>query len=163
MKPAPGSVRAFDRERLNDDTTILKLWVVFCRAHSALGEQDGKNLSLHGITRGEFGVLDALYFKGDLLLGQLRRSLLVTSGGVTFLVDRLENRGLVMRLRSPEDRRAVIASLTEEGKLFFERIFPIHVRGLRSALSGLHESERDDLLRLLKKLGTSAASGLNDS
>ena len=63
--------------------TALKLWVVLSRAHTAIGAQAATAITRHGLSLAEFGILEALYHKGPMLLGELQRKLLVSSGGIT--------------------------------------------------------------------------------
>ena len=135
----------------------LKLWTVLARAYNAVAAHSRADIARHGLTVGEFAVLEALYHKGPLLLGELQRKVLVSSGGVTYLVDRLAERGLVQRCPCATDRRAVYASLTPEGEALIERIFPEHARVMVRAVSGLDESEQAEAIRLLRKLGLAAA------
>lgn len=115
------------------------------------------DIARHGLTVAEFGVLEALHHKGPLLLGEVQRKLLVSSGGITYLVDRLEKRGLVERRACPRDRRASYAALTQEGKTLIRRIFPDHARRIERALSGLKRREKEEAIRLLRRLGHAAA------
>src|SRR5512141_2466339 len=85
----------------------LKLWVVLARAHNAVSRLVRADIASHGLTEGEFAVLEALYHKGPLLLGDVQRRILVSSGGITYLIDRLVARGLVERRPCPSDRRAI--------------------------------------------------------
>ncbi|TFH59113.1 MAG: MarR family transcriptional regulator [Gemmatimonadales bacterium] len=140
----------------------LRLWVAMARAQAAIGAREQRDLSRRGLTRGELGVLDALYFKGPLLVGEIQRKLLVSSGGMTYLIDRLEERGHVERRRAPEDRRSVYAALTPEGEAYFEEIFPGHARGLASSVSVLSQEEQVRLTALLKKVGKRAAELLQE-
>lgn len=135
----------------------LKLWVVLSRARAAIAERAAADVARHELTLAEFGVLEALYHKGPMLLGEVQRSLLVSSGGVTYLVDRLERRGLVRRDQCPEDRRARYAVLTAEGAQFIEGVFREHAAALGEALGGLDREEQREATRLLKKLGLAAA------
>ena len=135
----------------------LKLWVVLARAQAAIASRDQLRLTRHGLTRGEFGVLDALFFKGPLLLGEVQRKILSSSGGITYLVDRLERRGYVERRPSPDDRRAVYAALTPEGEAYFREIFPAHAHDLAVSMSALSREEQVLLTGLLKKMGRRAA------
>jgi DNA-binding MarR family transcriptional regulator len=80
-----------------------------------------------------------------------------SSGGITYVVDKLAAKGLVERRPCPEDRRASYAALTPEGEALLDRIFPEHVRCLERALSGLPEQEQRQAAELLKKLGHMAA------
>lgn len=140
---------------LHDET--LRLWVILTRAQAAIEAHARADISRHGLTLGEFGILEALYHKGPLLLGEVQKKILVSSGGITYLVDRLEERGLVERRDCPTDRRARYAALTPEGEALISRIFPDHVRALEAALSGLDLEEKRAAIPLLRKLGLHAA------
>lgn len=71
---------------------------------------------------------------------------------LTGIVDRLEDRGLVARLRSCADRRVVDVSITESGAAELERALAIFADHLSSALAPLDVDERAGLLNLLRKL-----------
>ncbi|HEX7049080.1 MAG TPA: MarR family transcriptional regulator [Longimicrobiales bacterium] len=135
----------------------LKLWVVLSRAHAAVAEHVRADVARHDLTPAEFGVIEALYHKGPLLLGEVQRKILVSSGGITYLVDRLAERGLVERRPCPEDRRASYAALTDAGEALMRRIFPEHARCLERALSGLDAADQQEAIRLLRALGRHAA------
>ena len=92
-----------------------------------------------------------------MLLGELGQTILVSSGGITFLVDRLERRGLVAREECEEDRRARYAVLTREGEKLVQRIFPEHAARLQTVLAGLPAAEQQQAAELLKTLGRHAA------
>ena len=136
----------------------LKLWVVLARAHAAITERTADDVARHDLTLAEFGVLEALYHKGPMLLGDVQKKVLVSSGGVTYLVDRLERRGLVRRTPCATDRRARYAELTDDGNALIERIFPEHVECIHEALAGLSVGEQSEAIELLKRLGLHAAS-----
>lgn len=135
----------------------LRLWVILSRAHAAISAHAVADVARHGLTLAEFGVLEALHHKGPMLLGEVQRSLLVSSGGVTYLVDRLEKRGLVRRTECPSDRRARYAVLTEQGTAFVERAFPEHAAAIGRAVAGLTREEQQAAAALLKQVGTTAA------
>ena len=134
----------------------LRLWVILSRAHEAIARHAEADVARHGLTIAEFAILEALYHVGPLLLGELQRKILVSSGGVTYLVDRLEKRGLVRREPCPEDRRARYAALTPDGKRLLARIFPDHARAIERAMSGLTRSDRERAATLLRQLGRAA-------
>ena len=140
------------------DEVALKLWVVLARAYAAIAEHARAHAATHDLTPLEFGALEALHHKGDMLLGELQDKMLVTSGGITYLVDRLEEKGLVRRLACPSDRRARYASLTPKGTRLVKDIFPDHVRWMRRALAGLSDAEQREATVLLRKLGTYAGA-----
>jgi MarR family 2-MHQ and catechol resistance regulon transcriptional repressor len=136
--------------------TALKLFVVLSRAQAAVARHADVDVARHGLTVTEFAILEALYHRGPLLLGELQRKILVTSGGITYLVDRLERRGLVTRQPSPDDRRARFAALTEEGEALIARIFPEHAESIARAVAGLSPPQQAQAIELLRALGTAA-------
>lgn len=140
-----------------DSSLALKLWIILSRAHSAVEAHARADVARHGLTLAEFGILEALFHKGPMLLGEVQRKILVSSGGVTYLMDRLESKGLVERRACPRDRRASYAALTPDGEALIETIFPEHAHALANALAGLHPAEQEEALRLLRRLGLYAA------
>jgi MarR family 2-MHQ and catechol resistance regulon transcriptional repressor len=142
--------------RTTREELALKLTVVLGKAQAAVEEYAAAHAASHGLTMGEFAVLEALYHKGDLLLGELQRKILVSTGGITYLVDRLERKRLVKRLECATDRRARYASLTADGSALIERIFPEHTEWLERAVAGLTQAEQRTAIELLRKLGQHA-------
>jgi MarR family 2-MHQ and catechol resistance regulon transcriptional repressor len=141
----------------HDQELTLKLWVVLSRAQAAIAARAQADVARHGLTLAEFGVMEALHHKGPMLLSEVQKKILVSSGGITYLVDRLEKKGLVERQHCPSDRRARFAALTLEGEALIQQIFPEHARSLEHTLSGLDEGEKEEAIRLLRKLGLRAA------
>ena len=142
---------------MTDQELALKLWVVLSRARNAVADRLETHMVGRGVTHGEFAVMEALYHKGPLLLGELQRKILVSSGGVTYLVDKLAERGLVERQACPSDRRARYAVLTEAGRSWMDEFFPEHTRRLEEALGGLTEEQKAKAIALLRTLGLHAA------
>lgn len=142
--------------RDTERSLALKLWVVLARAHNAIYSHVQEDVAVHGLTVAEFAVLEVLYHKGPMLLGGVQRRILVSSGGITYLVDRLTNKGLVERRECPDDRRARYAALTPAGEELMREIFPGHAERLRDALSGLSSQEKRDAIDLVRTLGLGA-------
>lgn len=141
----------------------LRLWIVISRAREAIVELLQEDVARHGLTLTEFGILEALYHKGPLLLGELQRLVLVSSGGVTYLVDRLEKKGLVERRACPGDRRAKYASLTGDGEELIAEIFPEHAAYIEELMAPLDAEEQSIAHRLLRRLGLAAAARREDA
>ena len=135
----------------------LKLWVVLARAHAAVEARLQENVAAHGLTLTEFGILEVLHHKGPLLLGEVQRRILVSSGGDHLPGGPAGEKGLVERRECPEDRRARYAALTPEGESLIARLFPEHARRIEEALSGLSAAEQREASGLLRRLGRSAA------
>lgn len=141
-----------------DTADALKLWVVLSRAQAAVAGHVAADVHRYGLTLTEFAILEALYHRGAMLLGEVQRRILVSSGGITFLVDRLVAKGLVERRACPSDRRARYAALTADGEALLARIFPGHAEAIRRAVSSLEPEEQRDAIALLRRLGRGAAA-----
>ena len=146
-------------DRNSTNAPALKLWIVLSRAFAAVEARVKADVARHGLTPAEFGVLEALQHKGPMLLNEVKQKILVSSGGITYLIDRLAAKGLVERRDCPADRRASYAALTAEGEALMQRIFPEHAAMLESVLSGLTEEEQAQATALLRTLGRRAAQG----
>jgi MarR family 2-MHQ and catechol resistance regulon transcriptional repressor len=142
-----------------DQEVALRLWIALARCYATFAREVASRVGEYGLTTPQFGVLEALYHLGTLTLGDLAGKLLVTGGNITYVMDRLEERGLVTRERCEEDRRVVRAHLTPEGRQLIEDVFPEHVDFIYGLAQALEEDERAQLRRLLKKLGRSVADG----
>jgi MarR family transcriptional regulator, 2-MHQ and catechol-resistance regulon repressor len=138
------------------DSPALKLWVVLSRAYAAVEDHARADFARHGLSPAEFGALEVLHHKGPLLLGELQRKILVSSGGTTYVIDRLARKGFVARRPNPDDRRASFVELTPAGTELMDRIFPLHQRVIERAMSGIPEAEKGSLIGALKRLGHEA-------
>lgn len=142
---------------MSEQELALKLWVVLSRSRDAVAEHADAHFAELDLSPAEFGVVEVLYHKGPLLLGEVQRKVLVSSGGVTYLVDKLVRRGLVERQACPNDRRASYAALTDEGRRWMEEVFPDHAARIARAVAGLDDEEKAVAIGLLRKLGLHAA------
>lgn len=109
----------------------------------------------HGLQQGEFDVLATLRRAGApyaLSPTDLFEALMISSGGMTNRLDRLERAGLIARSRNPEDRRGTMVSLTERGLELMNRIIPLHVENQARAIAALSQKEQRQLRDLLSKL-----------
>jgi DNA-binding MarR family transcriptional regulator len=110
----------------------------------------------HGLPLGSYEVLLHLAEAPDrsLRMGALADGLLLSRSGLTRLVDRLANRGLVERHSCPDDRRGTFARLTPAGLQLFERARPTHLRGVRERfLDRLDDADLDNLAAAWEKVG----------
>jgi MarR family 2-MHQ and catechol resistance regulon transcriptional repressor len=135
----------------------LKLFVVLQRCAAAVSGSVQRNVIFGDLSETEFGILEALYHKGPLLLGDVQKKILLSSGGVTYAVDRLAEKGLVERRECASDRRARYAALTTKGSELMDRIFPSHAEAIEHVMGTLSAREQDQAIELLRKLGLKAA------
>jgi DNA-binding MarR family transcriptional regulator len=108
-----------------------------------------------GLQPGEFDVLATLRRSGEpyiLSPTRLYEAAMITSGGMTNRVDRLERAGLVERRSDPKDRRGKLIALTDAGKGLIDEMIGRHVANEERLLSVLTKTEQETLNTLLRKL-----------
>lgn len=105
-----------------------------------------------GLGEGDFDVLVTLRRQSDvyaLTCSALAESTMVTSGGMTKRVDRLEAAGLVRRRDSESDGRSRVVELTPAGHALVDEAFAAHVANEHRLVGALAPQDRDDLTRIL--------------
>lgn len=100
----------------------------------------------------EFSVLEVLFHKGTQTIQQIGKSILVSSGSMTYVIDKLEQKGLLKRTACPEDRRVIHVVLTDDGLELMKKIMPEHEEFIDYIFDSLNTSEVENLVLLLKKI-----------
>src|SRR5438128_57502 len=120
-----------------DRAATLQLVIALARVVKEIDKWVRPHLASHGLGVTEFAVLEVLYHKGPLPIGEIRDRILVTGASTTYIVKKLEQRGLMRRRPSGEDQRVVFGELTSAGRRLIGDLFPVHVEHLRRATAGL--------------------------
>lgn len=105
----------------------------------------------HELTFSQFVTLKRLAH-GEASASELARKAELNPGAMTRLLDRLEERGLTVRVADPADRRALLVSLTEAGWAMWADIDQCGARVRARAFKGLSDAEQDALVRLLQQV-----------
>ena len=142
--------------RSDTPTTGPKLWVVLARAHGALASYVETCIAAEGLGLSDFMVLEVLLHKGPMTISAIGEKVLLANASMTAAVDRLEEKGWVIRQSSENDRRSKIVVLTREGQAFISELYAEHARDIEAVTSVLTQQEQDQLRSMLKKLGLSA-------
>ena len=148
MSKTANPERAPDRDR----PATLQLIIAMARALQALEQGARTQLAECDLGMTEFAVLEVLYHKGALPLGEVRDRILVTGASTTYVVKKLEERGLLRRRACVEDQRVVFGELTPKGKTLMDRVFPLHVKRLQELMAPLSVAEKREAARLLRRL-----------
>lgn len=130
----------------------LKLFIVLSRAYRSVSDQVNKSIQSFGVNPTEFAVLELLYHKGDQPLQQIGEKILLASGSITYVIDKLENKGLIIRRACERDRRVTYASITDSGRQFIQRVFPEHAETIHETVAALTPEEKEQAIVLLEKI-----------
>ncbi|WP_307152438.1 MarR family winged helix-turn-helix transcriptional regulator [Robertmurraya andreesenii] len=131
----------------------LKAVTVILRSSQAIQEVIRKDVANYGLNPTEFSVLELLYHKGDQPIQMIGKKVLISSGSITYVIDKLEKKNYVRRQGCPEDRRVIYAVLTNEGKALMDEIFPQHVMKIGQVFDELSADELNQMVALLKRVG----------
>jgi MarR family 2-MHQ and catechol resistance regulon transcriptional repressor len=135
----------------------VRAYVKLMRASRSVSSRVEPLVGAEGLTLTQFGVLEGVLHKGPMTHRELGRKVLTSAGNMTDVVDKLEARGLVRRVRAAVDRRQVRVELTDAGRRLIEALFPRHAEDIARAMAGLERAELRQLAVLLRKLGIAAA------
>ncbi len=150
-----------ERSKKIQDTDAVRVWLVLWKASRAVEQNAQKSIARMELGLSDFAVLEMLLHRGPQPVNVIGRKVMLTSGSITTAVDRLEKRKLVQRKAHPEDQRARLVQLTPEGERLIGEAFRQHTVDMEETMSDLTKGDRKRLIRLLKKLGLSAAEKLS--
>jgi DNA-binding MarR family transcriptional regulator len=146
---------AWQREQPDLDLAALQVLSRVTRLARHLDRARRAAFAEHGLEPSEFDVLAALRRAGppyEQSPGQLASTTMVTSGTMTARVKKLEGRGLVRRRTDPQDGRAVIVTLTDEGRATVSGALASLLEREQALLSPLTSREQASLAQLLRPL-----------
>lgn len=128
-----------------------RIYRIAAAGHEAMD----RTCARYGISRADYDVLATLRRSGDpfqLSPGALSGSLMLTTGGMTGRLDRLEQAGLVIRSPGPGDRRSVLVTLTDRGRQVIDHAVDAGVETQQRLLADLPPVRRRQLNGLLRDL-----------
>ncbi|MFH9858298.1 MarR family winged helix-turn-helix transcriptional regulator [Streptomyces sp. NPDC017202] len=154
--PVDAIVEQWAAERPDLDTTAMEVFGRVSRLARAMGDRMEKAYAGLGISRGEFDVLATLRRSGEpytLSPRQLSATLMLTTGGMTGRLDKLEGAGLLRRSPDPHDRRGLRVTLTKQGLTLVEEAvgagLAVQTEALTAALDAGQAGQLAGLLREL--------------
>jgi MarR family 2-MHQ and catechol resistance regulon transcriptional repressor len=144
-----------------ESIAAAKLWFVLSRASASIGTYIERSMGLKGYCLTDFMILEALLHKGPLTISAIGEKVNLASASMTSAIDRLEERKLVHRSLSAEDRRVRLVDLTCDGRKFIAQLFADHVNDLEAISTGITQEERQVLYKALKKIGFAAKAAIS--
>jgi MarR family 2-MHQ and catechol resistance regulon transcriptional repressor len=135
------------------ETLALNTFIKLTRSVNSLTSRLSQRGAQGDLTESQFGVLETLYHLGSMCQNQLASKILKSSGNLTMVIDNLEKRDLVRRVRDLEDRRKIQVQLTYEGRRLIMQVLPLQVSAITDELSVLSPQEQEMLGSLCRKLG----------
>ncbi|MET8162834.1 MarR family winged helix-turn-helix transcriptional regulator [Streptomyces sp. NPDC057456] len=154
--PVDAIIEQWATVRPDLDTGAMEVFGRISRLSRAMGDRLEKAYAALGIGRGEFDVLATLRRSGEpytLSPRELSATLMLTTGGMTGRLDKLERAALLRRSPDPHDRRGLQVTLTEKGLDLVDRAVGAGLAAQTEALTAALDTERaDQLAGLLREL-----------
>jgi DNA-binding MarR family transcriptional regulator len=138
----------------------LAAWQAFLRAHSAMLRRISVDLEEAGLPPlSWYDVLAALReADGSLRQVELAERVVLSNSGLSRLIDRIENGGLVRRTACATDRRSFYIELTDDGAQMFERMWPVYARGVAEDFIPALGANPCEVRSMLEMIGSSCES-----
>jgi DNA-binding MarR family transcriptional regulator len=157
------AITQWRRERPDLDPSPMAIFGRIARIFALSRREQARVHQPFGLTHAAFDLLANLRRSGRphrKTASALAKSSMISTGGVTFRLDGLEDEGLIRRIRDSEDRRIVTAELTEHGLKTIDEAIERHLELFQDMLAALSATEQRKLAALLSKLETSIAAHL---
>jgi DNA-binding MarR family transcriptional regulator len=134
------------------------LWIRFLRFSLQSHKKLESDLDKVGLTPPQFYVLATIGYAGGLPFGEIGAKMMVTVSNLTGIVDRLEEKKLVLRKRDENDRRVVHVVLTERGAKVYKSTIPLFEKCVSEIFATLANPEQKELSALLRRLNHEAST-----
>ena len=133
------------------NSTQLKIFIGMSRTLNKINNATNKIYNKYGLTSGQFAVLEALYHKGDLSVGEVQERILSTSGTIPVIVKNLEKRSLLVKKQDSQDKRRYILHITDKGRDLLDKVYPENEKIIVSMINVWNEKEQKEILNYFLK------------
>lgn len=124
----------------------LKLVIATARCYNTVFSRIEKNVQEYGLNISEFGVLEMLLHKGEQPVQKIAEKILVTSGTITYVLDKLQKKELIYRRKCDKDKRIFYISLTQKGDELIRDAFEKHKKFLDELFHGLEDDMKNNIV-----------------
>lgn len=131
---------------------LIELWRAFSSTWKKWYKKAEENISALDITIPEYRIMTYLVENGPTPMAKLAISASISQGWITSMIDRLEEKSFVKRVRDTEDRRVINIEISQKGKKTIESARKMHVTFVDDSFSNFTNEERVRFKCLLDKL-----------
>jgi MarR family transcriptional regulator, 2-MHQ and catechol-resistance regulon repressor len=131
---------------------INQPFLLLMQTSKAIQDRIRDEMSKNKLSITEFSVLEVLFYQGKQTIQQIGNRILISSGSMTYVIDKLEQKDIIKRNDCREDRRVIHITLTAEGMEMLENIMPKYQDMVDSIFGDLTDDESQLLVNLLKKV-----------
>lgn len=131
----------------------IKVMIVLKKMMTSLQQQLKPAFKALGINESEFYVLFALDVNGPMTIQEIGQKVDLTSGTMTYVIDKLEHKLWIRRVRHFSDRRKINIELTDQGQQIWLKMMSQHKKQMSEMFGHMEEEELIQLITLMKKVG----------
>lgn len=148
--PAP----AKRRKKASDNALWLADYPLYYMSHVVAESQRKiqEAIAPLKITPNQWRVVFLLHDHGELSISEISDESLIEVSTLSRLLNSLEKRKLIGRMRDTEDQRYTRIRLTDQGQEVYEKVLPVVAKQLEFTLQGFSSADKKALLNLLKKM-----------
>jgi MarR family 2-MHQ and catechol resistance regulon transcriptional repressor len=130
----------------------LKLFISLNKTVNSFTKKTNKIVTQYDITYSQFAVLEVLYHKGALSVGEVKEKILSSSGTIAIIIKNLEKNDLIVKFQDNKDKRKYILKLTDKGMNLISEVFPKNEEMIINSMNVLNFTEQQYMLNCLKKI-----------
>lgn len=141
---------------MENKNSRIKAFTVFIKSSQSVQKLIKQDFLKKDINLNEYAIMELLYHRGDQPIQSIGKRILMGGGSITYVIDKLENKGFLSRKLSKEDRRKIYACITEEGKQYMDQRVTEHERLINTIFDEWNDDEVKEATALLKRIGIHA-------
>ncbi|MCI6475371.1 MAG: MarR family transcriptional regulator [Mucispirillum sp.] len=130
----------------------LKILIALHRVVNAVDSKTVKLVKSYGLSLGQFAVLEALYHKGEMTVGQVQKKILSSTGTMPVIIKNLEKRQFISHKEDENDKRKRLLYITDKGRDIISKVFPKNKEIIIEYFKNMEIDEKKEFLRLMKSL-----------
>ena len=143
---------------MEEQDSRIKAFTVFIKSSQSVQKLIKQDFLKKDINLNEYAVMELLYHKGDQPIQAIGRRILLGTGSITYVIDKLEDKGFLYRRPCPKDRRKMFTCITESGKGYMDTRVVEQEGLINSIFDEWNDDEVEDAINLLKRIDTRAES-----
>lgn len=130
----------------------IELFITLSKSTKTVTDLIKEDIQQYGLIASEFSVLEYLYFEGEQPIQVIGSKVILTSGSMTYIINKLEDKKLIKRRQCKKDKRIYYIRITKKGIKLFEEVFPTHKKYIEKVFSGLNKNEKKQMIELFQKM-----------
>lgn len=136
----------------------IKAFTVFMKSSKSVEKLIKQDFLKKEINLNEYAVMELIYHRGDQPIQSIGKRVLMGGGSITYVIDKLEDKGFLYRRPCEKDRRKMFACITEEGNQYMKKRVKEQESLINTIFGEMNDQEVKEAIELFKRIGVHAES-----